>query len=75
MLDILNRAMGEHRPKRDSATLNSLLRVIKVGYLTLALFHSLEDRIKSRQRFALVESGGTALPLPWLIAHTKRRDT
>ncbi|CAN0556113.1 unnamed protein product, partial [Laminaria digitata] len=33
VLGILNHAMGEHRPNRDSATPNSLLRAIKLWYL------------------------------------------
>ncbi|CAN0584433.1 unnamed protein product, partial [Laminaria digitata] len=33
VLGILNHDMGEHRPNRDSATPNSLLRAIKLSYL------------------------------------------
>ncbi|CAN0588402.1 unnamed protein product, partial [Laminaria digitata] len=33
VLGILNHATGEHRPNRDSATPNSLLRAIKLWYL------------------------------------------
>ena len=56
-LVILNHAMGEHRPNRDPATPNSLLRAIKLWYLIPALLQSPDGRIKRRQRFALVESG------------------
>ena len=74
VLGILNHAMGEHRPNRDSATPNSLLRAIKLWYLMPALLHSPDGRIKRRQRFALVESGNIVLLLPWLIAYTRRGD-
>ncbi|CAN0583788.1 unnamed protein product, partial [Laminaria digitata] len=66
--------MGGHRPNRDSATPNSLLRAIKLWYLMPALRHSPDGRIKRRQRFALVDSGGIVLLLPWLIAYTRRGD-
>ena len=46
VLDILNHAMGEHRSNRDSATPNSLLRVIKLWYLMSALLRSPDGRIK-----------------------------
>ena len=39
VLGILNHAMGEHRPNRDSATPNSLLRAIKLWYFMPALLH------------------------------------
>ncbi|CAN0596375.1 unnamed protein product [Laminaria digitata] len=66
--------MGEHRPNRDSATPNSLLRAIKLWHLKPALLHSLDGRIKRRRRFALVESGDIVLLLPWSIAYTRRGD-
>ena len=74
VLGILNHAMGEHRPNRDSATPSSLLRAIKIWCLMPALLHSPDGRMKRRQRFALVESGDIVLPLPWLIAYTRRED-
>ena len=74
MLGILNRAMGEHRPNRDSATPNSLFRAIKLWYLMPALLHSPDGRIKKRQRLALVLSGDIALLLPWPMAFTKGRE-
>ena len=75
VLGILNHAMGEHRPNRDSATPNSLLRAIKLWYLMPALLHSPDGRIKKRQRFALVESGDIVLLLPWLMMFTRGRDS
>ena len=75
VLNILNHAMGEHRPNRDSATPNSLPRAIKLWYLMPALLHSPDGWIKKRQRFALVESGDIVLLLPWLMAFTRGRDS
>ena len=72
---ILNHAMGEHRPNRESATPNSLLRTIELWYIMPALLHSPDGRIKRRERFALVESGDIVLLLPWLMAYTSRRDS
>lgn len=57
MLDIRNHAKGELLPNRASATLNSLLRAIKVWYIVPALFKEPNGRIKRRQRFMLTESG------------------
>ena len=71
MLGILNHAIGEHRPNRDSVTPNSLLRAIKLWYLMPALLHSPDGRIKRRQRCTLVESGDIVLLLPWLMAFTR----
>ena len=71
MLGILNHAMTEHRPNRDSATPDSPIRAIKLWYLMPALLHSPNGRIKKRQRFALVESGDVVLLLPWLMAFTR----
>ena len=73
VLGILDHTMGEHRPNRDSATLDSLLRAIKQWYIMPALLHSPDGRIKRRERFALVESGDIVLLLPWLMAYTSRR--
>ena len=75
VLGILNHAMGENRPNRDSATPNSLLRAMKLWYVMSALLHSSDGRIKKRQRFALVESGDIVLLLPWLLAFTRGRDS
>ena len=75
VVGILNHAMGEHRPNRDSTTPNSLLRAIKLLYIMPALLHSPDGRIKRRQRFALVESGYIVLLLPWLSAYTRRGDS
>ena len=44
VLGILNHTMLEHRPNRDSATPNSLLRVIKLWYIMPALLHSPDGR-------------------------------
>ena len=74
VLGILNHAMVEHWPNRDSATPNSLPRAIKVRYLMPALLHSPGGRTKRRQRFALVGSGDIVLALPWLIVYTRRED-
>ena len=63
-LGILIHARGEHRPNRDSATPNSLLRGIKFWYLMPVLLHLPDGRIKRRQRFALVECGDIVLLLP-----------
>ena len=63
-LGVLNHAMGEDGPNRDSAATNSLLRAIKLWYLMLALLHSPAGRIKRRRRFAQVESGDIVLLLP-----------
>ena len=71
MLGILNHAMREHRPNRDSTTPNSLLRAIKLLYFMPALLHSPDGRIKRRQKFELVESGDIALLLPSLMAYTR----
>ena len=49
------------------STPNSLLRAIKLWCLMRALLCSPDGRIKSRQRFALVESGSIVLLLPWLV--------
>ena len=57
VLGILNHAMGEHRPNRDPAIPNSLLRATKLWYLMPVLLHSPDGQIKRRQRFVLVESG------------------
>ena len=64
VLGILNHALREHRPNRDSATPNSLLREIKLWYLMPILLHSPDGRIKRPTRFAPVESGDTVLLLP-----------
>ena len=64
MLGVLNHAMGEHRSNRESATPNSLLRVVKLWYIMPALLNSPDGRIKRRQRFALVVSGYIVLLLP-----------
>ena len=72
---ILDHGTGEHRPNRDSATPDSLMRAIKLWYIMPALLHSPDGRIKRRQRFALVESGDIVLLLPWLMAYTSRRDS
>ena len=72
VLRVLNSAMGEHRPNPESATPNSLLRVIKLWYFMPARLHSPDGIIKRRQRFALVESGDTVFLLPWLIVYTRR---
>ena len=74
VLGILNHTMGEHRPNRDSATPNSLLRTIMLWYIMPALLHLPDGRIKRRQRFALVESGDIVLLFPWLMAYVRRRD-
>ncbi|CAN0472328.1 unnamed protein product, partial [Laminaria digitata] len=50
-------------PAQPGLTPNSLLRAIKLWYLMPALLHSPDDRIKRRQRFALVESGDIVLLL------------
>ena len=71
-LGILNHAMGQHRPNRDSTTPKSFPRAIKLWYLMPAVFRSPDGRIKRRQRFVLLESGDAVLLLPWLIAYTKR---
>ena len=75
VLGILKHSMGEHQPNRDSATPNSLLRASKLWYIMPALLHSPDGRIKRKQRFALVESGDMVLLLPWLMSHTRRRDS
>ena len=75
MLGILNHALGAHRPNRDSATPNSLLRAIKYWYLMPALLRSPDSRINRRQRFALVENGGIVLLVPWLMAFTSGGDS
>ena len=36
--------------------------------------YSPDDRIKSRQGFALVESGDTVLLIPWLMPYPRQRD-
>ena len=74
VLCILNHAVGEHRPNRDSSTPNSLLRAIKIWYLMPALLHSPDGRIKGRHGIALVESRDIVLLLPWLIAFTRGGD-
>ena len=74
VLGILNHVMGEHRPNRDSATPNSLLRAIKLWYIMPALLHSLDGRITRRQRFALVEREDIVFLLLWLMAYTRRGD-
>ena len=73
-LRILNHAIEEHRPNWDSATLNSLLRAIKLWYLIPALLHAPDGQIKKRQRFALVESGDIVILLLWLMAFTRGGD-
>ena len=75
MLGILNHAMEEHRPNRDSATPNSLLRVIKLWYIMPGLLNSPDGRIKRRQRLSLLESGDMAPLLLWLMAYTRRGDS
>ena len=75
VLGVLNHAMGEHQPNRDSTTPNSLLRAIKLWYPMPALLYSPDGRIKRRQRFALAKSVGIVLLLPWLMAYTKQGDS
>ena len=75
VLGVLNHAIGDHRPNRDSATPNSLLRVIKLWYLMPALLHSPDCKIKKRQRFALVESGDIVFLLLWLTTFSRGRDS
>ena len=75
VLGILNRAMGENRPKRDSTTPNSLLRTYKFWYLVPALLRTPDGRIKKRQMFAMDESGDIVLLLPWLMGFTRGRDS
>ena len=53
-LSILHHAMREHRLNRDSATTNSLQQAITIWYLMPALFHSINGRIRRRERFTLV---------------------
>ena len=64
VLGILNHAMGEHRPNRESATPNSLPRATMLRCIMPALLHSPDGRIKRRQRVALVESRDIVLLLP-----------
>ena len=52
---------ASYRPNRDSATPNSLLRAVKLWYLMPTLLHSMDVRIKSRQRFTLVDGGDRVL--------------
>ena len=75
MLGILNQAIGEHRPNRDSSTPNSLLQVIKLRCRMLALSHPRDGRIKRRQKFALVESEDIVFLLAWLMAFTGRGES
>ena len=74
MLRILNHALREHRPNRDSAP-NSVLPAIKLWYLMPALLDSPDGRIKRRQRFALVENGDIVLLLPWLMTFSRGGDS
>ena len=75
VLDILNHAIGKHRSNRDSATPNSLLRVIQLWYLMPALLHSPDGRIKRRQRVASAENGDIIHLLPWRMAFTRKGDS
>lgn len=59
--------MEEHRPDTGSAAPMKLGNVIM-----LIPLHRQDDSTKRRQWFALVESGSTALKLPWLMAYTSR---
>ena len=74
VLGILNHAMEEHRPNRDSKTPNSLLRAMKLCYLMPALIHSPDGQTKTRQRFTLVESGDIVALLPRLTPGERSRD-
>lgn len=73
---IINHARGEHRLNRDLVTPTSILPATKLWlwYAQPALLHSLDGRIKRRQRFSLVESSDIAFLLLWLTAYTKRGD-
>ena len=72
MCFVLNHTLGKHRTNRDSATLNSLLRVMKPWIIIPALRHSPGGRVKRQQKFTLAESGDIVLLFSWLMAYTKR---
>ena len=71
VLGILNHALREYTPIRDSATPNSLLGAIKLWYLMLTLLYSPRGQVNRRQNFTLVENGDIVLLLPWLTAFTR----
>ena len=75
VLGILNHVMGEHRPNRDSATPNLLLRAITFWYLMPALLHSSDGRTKTRPRSALMAGRDIVLLFPWVMAYTRRGDS
>ena len=75
VLDLLNHALGEHRPNRQSETPTSLSRPIKLWYILPALLHSQDGRVKRRERLVSVERGDLTILLPWLMEYTCRTST
>ena len=64
LIENLNYTMREHRPNRDLTTPNSILRAIKLWYITPARLHLPGSQSKRRQRFSLAESGDIVLLIP-----------